>query len=146
MQLPEDLRQHLAEQLRFAADRLVSSDDLATKLYFLSAFYAEAQRGFNRAWSRELCIMHLVVQAAYLNLNARVQQVASGADRVVGIPADVLPALDSIASDIAGLFSVANPDENRLYRLLERLAELSYVAGGNGHYIWLKGQIDLAAT
>ena len=143
MPLPNDIRQQLADEFRYVAEQMAQAPDLPTKLYFFSAFFGEAQRVLNRSWDRDLALLHLVTQTAYQALNHRVQQIASGADRVVGIPPDVSPALDQVVADLANIFAATEPDVTRLQEVLGRVAELAYVTNGNGHYLWLKGLIKV---
>ena len=68
----------------------------------------------------------------------------SGVDRgIIGLPAEMNQALTKVAADMADLFEEEEIDELRLFNILARASELGYVASGNGHYLWLRGQIKI---
>lgn len=142
--LPKSLHQKLATEYRFAANHMAESEDLPTKLYFLSAFFGETQRVFNLHWDPTLALVHSTFQIAYQSLSARLAEVASGADRVVGIPPELPAALTKVGEDMASLFEdKQGVAHDRLLMILARLAELAYLTNGNGRYLMIKGMIKL---
>ena len=143
MQPPEDVKQRLASEFRFAADQLAATPVLGRKLYFWSVFYAEALRAFNLWWHSDLVLLHHVVQAAYQTMNARVSQVQTGADRVVGLLPEFSDALNEISAELAAIFEEQEIDSLRLHNALARIAVVSYSTVGNGHYLYLKGELKL---
>ena len=138
--LPKPLQARLANELRFAADRMVDSPDLATKLYFFSVFYGELNRILNQSWSRDLSLAHVVLNAVHDSINGRIHAPTPDGVRV---PAELPNALDQLANEIAELFAGKQIDDVQLYRVLARAAELGYVVTGNGYYLYLKGQIRI---
>ena len=143
MHLPKEVQQRLAQDFRFAATQMAQAGNLDGALYFFSAFFGDANRAMNQAWSAELALLHMVTQAAYQHLSQRVAAIAAGADRVIGIPTPLQDALTQAAEDIAGLFEEEEIDDLRLYAAVARIAELSYATSGNGKYLILKGLIKL---
>jgi len=129
----------LANEFRFAADKMAESPDLVTKLYFFSAFFGELNRAFNQLWGPELGLTHLVLQDVHEKINRRVNVPAVGTK----IPNELPGALDQLANDLAALFESKQIDDARLHQVLARAAELSYVVTGNGYYLYLKGQIKI---
>ena len=143
MKLPNDVRKKLAEEFRFAADQMAAAQDTGRKLYFFSVFYGEALRAFNRTWSPELVLLHHVAQSAYQTMNARVGQVVTGADRVLGILPELPSALDQLAAELASIFEAKEIDDAQLHAALVRMAVVTYSTVGNGHYLYLKGDLKL---
>ena len=139
MQLPETLQLRLASEFRFAADKMADAPDLPTKLYFFSAFYGEVNRAFNQSWSSELGLMHLVLREVYQQISGRLNMPTPG----TAIPKELPEALGWVASELAELFEGKQIDDARFHQVLARAAALSYVATGNGYYLYLKGQIRI---
>jgi len=137
--LPEALRARLANEFRFAAEKMADTHDLAAKLYFFSAFYGELNRALNQSWSPELGLAHLVLHRVHEQITGRVNMPTPG----TGIPAGFPAELDRVANELAELFGGKQIDDARLYQLLARTAELGYVSTGNGYYLYLKGQIKI---
>lgn len=139
LKLPEALATRLAKEFRFAATKMADAPDLATKLYFFSAFFGELNRAFNQLWSPELGLAHLVLQNVHEKINGRINVPAAG----TRIPSELPGALDHLANDLAELFESKQIDDARLHQILARAAELGYAATGNGYYLYLKGQIKI---
>jgi len=139
MQLPEPLRTRIANEFRFAADKMADAPDLATKLYFFSAFFGELSRAFNQSWSPELGLAHLVLQNVHEKINGRITIPTIGTK----IPDELPGALDQLANDLAALFESKELDDARLNQVLAKAAELGYVVTGNGYYLYLKGEIRI---
>jgi len=137
--LPEALRARLADEFRFAAEKMADTHDLGAKLYFFSAFYGELNRALNQVWSPELGLAHLVLSKVHEQITGRVSIPTPGA----AIPPEFPAALDRVANELAELFGGRQIDDARLYQLLARAAELGYVSTGNGYYLYLKGQIKI---
>ncbi len=144
--LPKQVRQRLTQEFRYASQKMDEATDLPTKLYFFSVFFGEANRSLNLAWDDDLALLHMVCQTAYEHMNQRIQLMASGADRVVGIPKDLPWALSEIARSLALLFEVPETDKQKLERVLSRLAAVTYTTTGNGAYLYNKGQIKISPS
>ena len=83
--LPNDVRERLAAEFRFAVGKMVETEDVPVKMYFYSVFFGEAQRMLNMAWDSNLALVHLVTQDVYRQISARINQVTAGQDRIVGL-------------------------------------------------------------
>jgi len=140
MQLHQEYRQRLAKEYRYAADRMRQETEPARKLYYFSAFFGEAQRVLNWQWDRDLVLIHNLTQQTYGQINTQLPMFG------LILPIDVsviLTQLDQVASNLAGYFEKADKDANReeLFEMLGRLAEIGYLAGGNGVYLHERGLI-----
>lgn len=141
--LPKELKDRLASEFRFAADGMAAAPDMDTKLYLFSTFFGESQRVLNLSWDSNLALLHLVTRSAYQELLNRVTQMASGVDRVIGMPKELPDALSSVCRDISALYARETFDEGRFRELLTRISDMAYVVTGNGHYLYLKGKIKI---
>ena len=54
-----------------------------------------------------------------------------------------LRAIDEVSADLLAAFEPAEVDMPRFYAAVGRVAELTYMAGGNGAYLYQKGMIPL---
>lgn len=142
MQLREDIRQTLAGEFSFAAQRMADVPDLQTKLFYFSAFYGALNRALNMEWSDELALVYLVLNSAHQQINSMVMAAATG-QRLVGLSKEFPQALTNTCTEIAAMFAADRTDMTTLYPLLSRIAELSYATTGNGRYIYLKGNIKV---
>jgi len=143
MRLPEPIREGLAREFRFAADRMAATTDLSSKLYFFSALFGEANRAMNRHWDAELALMHLVCSAAHGEMTGRLSQPGPLGSDLSGVPNELPDALTTVTNEIAVLFEQPEQDSVKLHGLLSRLAEIAYTATGNGYYLYLKGAVSL---
>lgn len=143
MPLPKTTQQRLASEYRFAADRMAATPDMPSKMYFFSVFFGEATRMLNQSWDAELALVQLVTQAAYREINARVDQARSGQDQVIGVNEMIPVELLKASGELASVFEDELIDGAKLLKVLSRIAELSYLASGNGNYLFLKGHIKL---
>lgn len=145
MQLPSPIHKRLAEEFRFAADRMKTASDVQSKMWFFSAFYGETTRILNVWWNPELALLHMVLQEAFRIININAIEYAASGGRAIGFPAKELPeVLTAITFDLAELFQQKKVDETKLYNILTRLAELTYATTGNGRYLLTKGSINLS--
>ena len=94
-----------------------------------------------RVEDSELALLHLVLQSTHGQVNARVQALATGRDRPISLPDNLLEALTRTASDLADVIIEERDDD--LKRIMARFAELSYLSTGNGYYLYTKGAIQL---
>lgn len=144
MQLPDNLRRQLAEEYRFAVEKMRAATDPAEILYFFSAFFGEAQRVLNLQWDADLALVHHVSQAAYPQISGRLQAARSGADPTVTFPSRYWDELTEAANQLARFFEHEEVDgEGLLQGILARIAELTYVTGGNGYYLYLRGKLKV---
>jgi hypothetical protein len=140
--LPKQVKQRLASEFRFAAEKMAEAEDLDTKLYYFSVFSGETTRMLNLSWHRELALLHSVTQDTHRSIQARINEVRGGIDPgVIGIPGNLAVTLTKIGRALANLFEENEIDTGELFNILAKAAELSYATTGNGKYLMVKGQI-----
>ncbi len=144
--LPKVLQDRLAQEFRFAADRMKEVEDLQTKAFFFSVFHGEPSRILNFHWEPSLVLLHEIAQKTVQQMNAKAGLPPTASPFVLGIPSGWSPTLDRVADEIAAVYEAEMVDESKLYSLLTRTAELSYVLTGNGSYLYLKGAVQLEGT
>ncbi len=141
MPLPETIRQRLTDEFHYAAKKIEEEEGLQRKLYFFSVTYGEASRLLNLAWDNDLALIHVVCQASHQQIEARVQMMMSGADRVMGLPKETPDVLARTVHSLALLFEKAEMDREQLAVVLAEVSALAYTSAGNGGYLYMKGVI-----
>lgn len=145
MQLPSEHRARLSEEFAFLLSKMKESKDPFRKLYFFSGFYGEVNRILNLFWDRDLAILHTVLQDTHRQANSRLVQIASGADRAIGVPNWYFDALFTAAASLTKLISQPHSDRD-LLDVIAQIAELGYITTGNGYYLLERGTIKLGQT
>ncbi len=142
MKLQKELRQRLAKDYRFAAIRMQQEKQVARRLFYFSVFFSEAQRALNLEWDRDLVLVQLIGQQVHAQMSALTQTPALLASLPID-PQKLLDQLTRVASDLAAYFEEREDAANKeaLFQILGSLAEVGYVAGGNGAYLYEKGEI-----
>jgi hypothetical protein len=139
----KDFRERLAKEYRYAVTRMQQETQPAKKLFYFSIFFGEAQRMLNLEWDRDLVLTFMVTQQVYTQINAATQT-----SSLLQLPIDgsiIYEQLTSISFDLAACFEKTENKVNKeeLYKTLGRLAEINYLATGNGSYLYEKGLIKL---
>lgn len=140
MQLQETSRNRLATEYRYAVTRMQQETQPTRKLYYFSVFFGEAIRVLNSEWDIDLALVQMVTQQTYNIINTQIPFLGTT------IPIDatiVYEQLTKVASDLASYLEKTGDEttSDELYQILARLAEVSYIAGGNGAYLYEKGFI-----
>jgi hypothetical protein len=137
MQLSKVVQQRLSQEYSFASEKMQESPDLPTKLYYFSVFFAEANRALNVEWDPDIALLHLVLQSVHQTVTVRLANPMPG----LGFPTDFAEALTKASMHLAEIFKNREIDEQALYQVLTKCAELAYVMTGNGYYLYVRGSI-----
>lgn len=136
-----ELQQRLAEEYRYAANKISESKDPNRILYYFSIFYGEAQRILNFQWDADLALIHMATHYIYNNARALIQSPNAS---IIPFNAKVFfDGLAQIASDIAEYFETGKDNINELHDILGRIAKIGYTTTGNGAYLFERGIINL---
>jgi len=131
------LQRRLTEEYRYAATRMQQEGQPVRKLFYFSVFFGEAQRVLNFEWNRDLALIYTVTFHAYTQINNAMQSAA-----LMQLPVDwtiIYDKLTLVASDLAAYVEKAKNDRGEeLCQILGRLAEIAYIASGNGVYLYEK--------
>lgn len=139
MRLPPDVQERLATEYRFVATKMREENDPFRKVYFFSALFTEISRILNWYWDRDLVLLHWVLQGTHANLSARVQPTSAG--RNLALATLLLEPLTQVAEGLATHMARGGKDDNRLYELIGRVAEIGYLSTQHGGYVMEKGLI-----
>lgn len=137
----EELRQRLVKEYSYAVTKMQDAKHPAKILFYFSVFNAEANRILNWDWDSDLALIHLVTQQVYNQINNAAQNPASS---MLSIDwQTIYEKLTQVASDLANYLEKSKNDGRKLCQILGNFAEISYVATGNGSYLFEKGSIKL---
>lgn len=143
MQLPENLRERLVGEFRFATEKMALEDDPHRKLYFYSALFGEAGRILNLYWDPELALIHGITQQTFNQINARQELITSGRDRIIPVDDKLLVALTHAAVELTEYIDSGSDEKGKLCGILERFTTLAFLTTGNGYYLLQRGSITL---
>jgi hypothetical protein len=139
LHLPPDIQQRLAEEYGFVAKKMREESDPFRKVYFFSALFTEISRVLNWYWDRDLVLLHWVLQATHANLSTRVQPSSPG--RNPELASVLIEPLAQLAEGLAAHMARGAKDDNRLYELIGRAAEIGYLSTQHGGYVMEKGLV-----
>ena len=138
MNLPKAVHQRLAQEYRFAADKMAQESDIHRKMFFLSALFAEASRSLNWAWDRDLALIYAVIQHTHQQVQARLQVGGRG----VLLSEDIFTGLTEAASELTRYVETDGQGKD-LQAILGRFAELAYASTGNGSWLIERGVLKV---
>ena len=143
MELSDELRSYLVNEFRGVAKGLrdldLTPESLPSAIYLYSAVFGAASRVLNITYSPELVLLHLVTNATPGILNSRVNDLQTGANRAIGMPAGVFPRVAELVSELADRVERREPFDDTL----AALSEAAYVTTGNGFYLFQTRGIGL---
>lgn len=131
----KEIRQRTASEFRYAVTKMQEATQPASKLYYFSVFFGEAQRSLNWEWNTELTLIFWITQQVHIQVTNAMQMQGV-------LPIDwttVFDKLTLVASDLATYFERAGNDNEEMYQILGRFSEIAYVVSGNGSYLHEKG-------
>jgi len=140
----KEYKQRLAKDYRYAATKMQEAQHPARKLFYFSIFFAEAQRVLNLEWDRDIALIYQVTQQTHTQISTLTQT----PNLLMSLPIDgqiIFEQLTKLSTDLASYFEKTEDDTNdkELYEILARLAEIAFIANGNGSYLYEKGLIKL---
>ena len=139
MNLSQNMKSELTNEINFVVRQMRDVSSPAEKLYFFSALYGIAQRIINFEYDPELMFIHQVLQFVYNTINARIAMITTGQQTPVGIPDNLFTNLEnSLAEMTYNIERGANT-----YPQLQAMVNLAYSTTGNGYYLYLKGMLKI---
>jgi len=139
MDISENLREELVNEINFVISKIREEVDLRKKIFFYSGIYGLVNRIFNIRFDPQLVFMHLVLNTSFSLINDRINAIVLGKDTLVEIPDNFFDrlcnALEELARNIA--------EDEDTYTVLQRIATISYLTTGNGYYLYQKGDLEI---
>ena len=141
--IPQVIQESLVKELRKIAEMMREEPDLTSKLYFFSAAYGAVRRTINIAWSNELVLLHVVLQASHNTISARLNQLKAGQDQPITLPEGLPGRLADLTDKLADTIASEQLDRPEFLDILAELATLAFSTTGNGYYLYLKGDLKI---
>jgi hypothetical protein len=129
MNLPQQLKNNLLNELDFIIKRMREEPDLAKKIYFYSAVNGALDRASRFYFDRELLIAQALMTLSYNTINDRVSRLKMG-DAIVPFTENLVDQLIASVSDL----KQAIEENKAVYPALEKAMEVTYMATGPGFY------------
>lgn len=139
MQLSDNSRQIIAEEFSFISKKIQEENDLTNKIYFFSGSHAIIQRIFNLEYDPELILVHGILRSAHMEINSRVTGIISGQEKVIKLPERLFSSLADAIKELGE--AILNKKD--CFESLQKIAVISYVASGNGYYLYEKGVLKI---
>lgn len=133
MKLKDDLKKYLVDEIKYVINKMKETKDRRKKLYFFSAIHSAINRIYNLQYNSDLVFMHLVLNATHNSLI----EVTNRQDNVLVIPEDFFDRLTNITEN----FCKEIEENTNTYNTLKEFSNLSYLASGNGNYLFQKGML-----
>jgi hypothetical protein len=135
MKLSTPIKEVLVNEIGSALERMRSSKDPNSIMFYFSAVYGILHRIYNIEYDSDLVFAHFVVNSTYQQINARLQ----ATDKVIQIPENLFERLIEKTGD----FLEAIKENKNLYEVLKEFTLLGYVTIGNGYYLYQKGLLKI---
>ncbi|MBU4228135.1 hypothetical protein KJ813_08100 [bacterium] len=141
MILSEEKRTIIINEFNKVHGLMNNTNDISEKLFYFSASHAMVSRVFNIEFDPLLILIHSVLQTTYSNINSFVSNISNKQNMFFTIPKNYFDILENTFKELTQ--SVENNDDDKIYRDLQKLSILGYIATGNGNYLYKKDLIKL---
>jgi hypothetical protein len=138
MKISEESRKALVKEIRFACNKMKSSENPLDKVFFFSAIFGIIHRLFNSESDPELIFVHQVVHQAFDGINAKLN-IPAPPSVATSYPTEFFPKLQGYLEELAEIIEINKP----VYDVLQKIAVLGYTMTGNGLYLYMKGDIKI---
>ena len=138
MKLEKHFKEILVKELHDVAKKIKKETDLRRKVYFYSAVRGIAERIMRLHFDSELLLTTIVVGASYNHVSERVNMFVAG-DRIIPVSPETLNKLADYIDAVAD-----NIEKGKVtYKMLEKIATLSYTTTGPGYYTLETGKMKI---
>ncbi len=129
MNIPEELKTRLLNELGFIIEKIKTETDPKRKVYFLSAAHGAVERTMRYFSSGELYIVHFTLNVFFNTTNGLIGRISEG-DTAILPPTDLW---ERIADNLNDLKNAIENDEST-YPILEQISTIMYSLSGPGYY------------
>ena len=117
------------------------TNNISEKIFYFSASHAMVSRVFNIEFDPLLILMHSVLQTTHSYINSFMSSISNKQNMFFSIPKNYFNIFEDTLKGLTQ--SIENDDDDKIYRDLQKLSTLGYIATGNGNYLYKKGLIKL---
>lgn len=134
MDISENYRQILADEIEYCVAKIENTPDLMKKAYYYSAVYGMTRRIVNLDFDPQLQFIDFVLNSSYKAILSRLSSAMSG-DTSIPITIDFF---NKLSNCLVLLENKIRNDEDTYY-VLEKIINLTSTLDGNGYYLLDKG-------
>ncbi len=139
MKISESNKKIIVDEFRFIVKKMKQAESSQEELYYFSASFGMVLRILNLEFNSSLVFMHHVLQTSHGILNAALQNISSGQERVIKLPDNLF---ERLAKELQQLSNRIEKGED-IKPVLENISNIVYVATGNGYYLYQKGLLKI---
>lgn len=139
MNIKENGREIITNEIDYALKRMEKTENPEEKLYFFSATYAMIQRVFNIQYDPELIYAHFILSETYKALQGRIKLIEQGRDRLIPLTEEHFTTLCNLTKELVQKMK----DEKDIDKILKKFVLLTYSTSGNGYYLHEKGLLKI---
>jgi len=142
MKISDSNRGIIVNEFRNASRKMKENEDYYDKLFWFSSTYGIVQRVFNFEFEPILIFTHQTLQGVYKLLYDRISSLITTPDKSIAIPAkEIFDNLEELVENLAD--NIEKNNDNSMYKNLQKISNLGYIATGNGYYLFLKGLLKI---
>lgn len=134
MNISEDYRKILADEIRIVRTKINEEKDVRKKIFYYSAIYGMTRRIFNLNFDPHLLFMDIIFNVTYNIILNRINSIIAG-DNTIPISKEFF---DNLCECLNILEERVRNNEDT-YDILQKIANLTYTVDGNGYYLTQKG-------
>jgi len=138
MDISDNNRKHIADEIEIAVNMMKESRDASEKLYYFSAIYGILQRIYNIEYDEDLVFAHLVIQLTHQGFMQRLAAIKQG-DSTVMISEEQFDKLTDLSDELGDKIR----DNEDFVATLKKIVILLYSTQGNGYYLMKKGVLKI---
>jgi hypothetical protein len=141
MNLSKGKKTIIIDEFNKVYDLMKNTNNVSEKIFYFSAGHAMVSRVFNIEFDPLLILMHSVLQTTHSYINSFMSSISNKQNMFFSIPKNYFNILENTLKGLTQ--SIENDDDDKIYRDLQKLSTLGYIATGNGNYLYKKGLIKL---
>jgi len=141
MNLSKGKKTIIIDEFNKVYDLMKNTNNVSEKIFYFSAGHAMVSRVFNIEFDPLLILMHSVLQTTHSYINSFMSSISNKQNMFFSIPKNYFDILENTLKGLTQ--SIENDDDDKIYRDLQKLSTLGYIATGNGNYLYKKGLIKL---
>ena len=138
MQREDFFRKELVEELRKVEKYMRDEQDFEKKIYFFSAAYGITSRTMRYAFSKEVLLADVVLQAVYRMILDRYNRIRAG-EKTIELKQEHFNKLCEALRELAKCFE----NKESVEKPLEDIMAVGFSLTGPGNYLMLKGELKL---
>ncbi len=134
MNLSEENKKKICEEIRFVIEKMKESKNMDNSLYFLSGIHTMISRVFNFEFNRHLVFIHFILANSHLGILRAVERSKQGKQPIIvdlSFFSKLIELLGELANNIEG--------DETTFNVLEKIIVLVYSITGNGYFLKQKG-------